>query len=237
MNAELSNTIKKLFEDCRFALRASASDSVLCAVCDRTVTFQKLSGFYDAARRAASEHNSTIDVLLATDRSDLVVTVRVGKKRARDSEARVDSSGKASNDELRDRVKEAIDKLKKTSGESLSKQELDSAQSVCDSTVCLLLSVDASEERAVQSFGAFYKKLSASDSKARVVLGFRIHAGLAFKLGDLKSCMGSCWVDGAITTEDTLHSVDSMSLPLSPEGVLSRKYGNEPMLVVTSVSP
>jgi hypothetical protein len=52
----------------------------------------------------------------------------------------------------------------------------------------------------------------------------------------LKSCLALCWADGSITTEETLHSVDAMNLPLTPEGVLSRQHGNLPLLVVTSVT-
>ena len=237
MDGGLPNVIKKLIADSGFALRNSTSATLFCATCKSTVSFQTLSSFYDACKKAAAAASSNVDVLLSTDGSDLVVTVRIGKKRARERDGEDGNTGKISNEALRDRVRAAVDKLKKAAGDSVSKQEIEAAQSVCESTVCLLLSVDEGGERAVQSFGTFYKKLAPTDSKPRIVLGFRIHAGLPFKLGDLKSCLAGCWSDGAITTEDTLNSVDSMNLPLTPEGILSREHGNRPLLIVTSVNP
>jgi hypothetical protein len=236
MICSFKEVVETVFSTHSFTLRSPSSSALVCGEAKNTISFQALSSFYDDVRRAASNASTAVEVLFATDGPSLVITVRIGKKRGRESGSELDATAKVSDDDLRDHVKAAFDKLSKKEGDLLSKESLSSAQTVCDSLVCSLKSVDAAGERAVQSFGAFYKKLSPSDSKPRVVLGFRLHAGMPMRVSDLKSCLALCWADGAITTEETLHSVDAMNLPLTPEGVLSRQHGNLPLLVVTSVT-
>ena len=46
----------------------------------------------------------------------------------------------------------------------------------------------------------------------------------------LKKCLGPCWCDGAITTENAVSNVSDADMPLSEEAKASRAFGNMPVM-------
>ena len=95
-------------------------------------------------------------------------------------------------------------------------------------TFCQLLAVGGCEERAVQAYGIFFKKLAQSDPRNRIVLAFRLHAGTPVRLQDLKLCFGECWADGAITSAETVQYETQLSLEVLKGGV---PVGADPLRV------
>jgi hypothetical protein len=225
----LTDKLNAVFRDFGWTARPTASQTRAIAITKGTVSFQTLQTCYERCKAEAGE--TKLEVLLSSSSQDLLMSVNAGAKRGRPSEAEQPKNVA----DLRDSVANAVKKLEKLSAPP-SSEELKTAQSVVESIVCVLRAADG-DELACQSFGLFYRKLSPSDTKPRVVLAFRLHAGTPVRVHDLRSCLQTTWSDGAITIEDTLHSVDSVALPLTSEGQLSLEHGNRPILIVTSVSP
>lgn len=225
----LSDKLGAVFQGFGWTAKPTSSQTRAIAITKGTVSFQTLQTCYDRCKAEAGERK--LEVLLSSSSQDLLVSANAGAKRGRPSEAEQPTNVA----DLRDSVADAVKKLEKLPAPP-SKDELKTAQTVVESVVCVLRAADG-DELACQSFGLFYRKLAASDTKPRVVLAFRLHAGTPMRVHDLRSCLQSTWGDGAVTIEETLHAVDSVALPLTSEGQLSLDHGNKPILVVTSVSP
>jgi len=91
-------------------------------------------------------------------------------------------------------------------------------------------------ERAIQSFGVYNRKLRSSDADKRLLIAVSIHAGVPVRLSALKRCLGSSWGDGILTTEEEIDGVGKISLPLTTEGSVSAEFGNRPITLVTAVA-
>ena len=212
---------------------------VLQAVCTQTVSFSSLERYNSSAKAVSKEHSVPIETIIGTLQKELVLSTRVGGKRKRNDsnndDGRAASNPERSTEELRDKIRATLATLSKNDS-GPPKSELDKATTILDAVVCMLRAVGGHEERVVQSYGIFYKKLAPSDQRNRIVLAFRLHAGSPVRITDLKQCLGECWRDGAITSSDRVSGIDSVSLPLSDEGAISLEYGNVPILMVTSVA-
>lgn len=206
--------------------------SVLQGECQDTVSFSTLNSYAEACKRAASEYGVAVEPMIGSIGKKMVVSTRLGAKRQRTE----DNPNLRGEEDKRDKIRATLGKLSKAEA-APPEAEIARATKVLDATVCRLMAVGGCEEQAVQSYGIFFKKLSPSDPRNRIVLAFRLHAGTHVRLLDLKSCLGECWVDGAITSADKVSGVDSVALPLTEEGAISLEHGNAPLLVVTSVNP
>ena len=137
--------------------------------------------------------------------------------------------------ELEEVVVKVDDTVKtfKKNAKDVNEKELDAAREVLEKLLGRLTGPDG--ERAIQSYGLFAKKLAADDPRPRTLIAARLNANAPVRIGELKTALGSCWQDGAITVNDTLDDVSSVSLPLTPEGEAARSFGNAPLLLVTRV--
>ena len=90
-------------------------------------------------------------------------------------------------------------------------------------------------EVVVQSTALLAKKLGPGESRQRVVVAARLNAGIAIRVDALRTCMGTCWADGLLTTLPTLHGIGSIELPLSEEARAATLFGNKTILLVSSV--
>jgi hypothetical protein len=201
-----------------------------------TVSFANLSKLH----RAAVEQGKRAPQAdyLATTGSDLVFSSNFNRVsallQAADGAVASSKHRKRRRDDREDqaeRVEQARNRLGKCMPD-LPASELDAARTVLVNLVNDLRG--ASNEVVVQSFALLAKKLHASDAKPRVLIAVRLNAGIAVPLALLKRCLGPCWSDGAVTTEDSVSSVSDTDMPLSEEARAARDFGNLPLMVVTS---
>lgn len=179
---------------------------------------------------------------IATQGKDLVFSVRLAASEAKESEEHEDADEEPrpkkrrrdSSAEEADRVATARSRLAK-SVPTLPSDELDIAQQVLTRLVLNLRG--PSGEIVVQSYALLSKKLGVDDDRARVVIAVRLNAGIELKVELLKSCLGSCWNDGLLTTLPTLQGIGKVELPLSEEAAAAAFFGNMSLLLVTSVRP
>jgi len=232
-DANLVEAVKKIIHAQNWDV-GSQSRSFIQGLVNGSMSFAVLNGYMEAVRCISNETNHKIDCVISTVAERLVVAARIGKKRERG-----EKTAGPTTEESRDAIRNSISNLEKacTGDDRPSKVDLESATAVLDSMVCQLIASGSSEEQAVQSYGIFYKKLSPVDTQARIVLAFRVHAGTAVRVSDLKFCLGTCWSDGVITSEVCFGGVDTDNMPLTKEGKLSLEYGNRPVLIVTSIAP
>jgi len=230
MKQKVFDILTPVFSDNGWVVRRTKA-GVLQAVCQNTVSFLLLAQCLEACRSASKECSVQVEALLSTIGMELVISVRIGGKRRREEECR---QSLKSTEDLRDKIHSTISKLSKTEVTPLP-EELARATSVLDNVVCVLKAASGKQERAIQSYGIFFRKLKPSDVRNRIVLAFRLHAGTPVRINDLRHCLGETWEDGAITSGETVNGVDSVVLPLTEEGVLSLEHGNSPIMILTSV--
>jgi len=200
------------------------------------ISFGTLNVWNKSCKDVAASAKTTVEDMLVSQGKKLVLATRIGAKRARDDDGNAPSQKDL--DDVQDKVETLISKVIGTSPkDSINKSEADVAKRVLEKCTALLLGPSGPTEKAVQSFGIFQKKLASSDPRPRLVLALRLNAGIPVSVAVLKSCLGSCWEDGAITVSDSVSGVDAVQLPLTAEGEASREHGNLPILIVTSVSP
>jgi hypothetical protein len=179
---------------------------------------------------------------IATQGKDLVFSVRLAASEEKeheehedaDEEPRPKKRRRDTSAEEADRVATARSRLAK-SVPTLPSDELDIAQQVLTRLVLNLRG--PSGEIVVQSYALLSKKLCVDDDRARVVIAVRLNAGIELKVELLKSCLGSCWNDGLLTTLPTLQGIGKVELPLSEEAAAAAFFGNMSLLLVTSVRP
>ena len=84
------------------------------------------------------------------------------------------------------------------------------------------LRVDEEAVRVVVSYTLLLRKLSSVDTRPRLVIAVRLVSGFAIPLGPLKRALGSLWVDGLLSTDETAGGlkVGDLSAPASPCGTL-----------------
>ena len=207
---------------------------VLQVMLPNTISFGTLNVWNQTCKDVAGSTKVLIEDMLVSQGKQLLIATRVGAKRPRDDEANAPSQREL--DDVQEKVESLVAKVKKASSkESINATEMETAKHVLEKCTALLLGPSGPSEKAVQSFGIFQKKLAATDPRPRLVIALRLNAGIPASIAVLKSCIGTCWADGAITVADSVSGVDSVQLPLTPEGEASREHGNLPILIVTSV--
>ena len=198
-----------------------------------TVSFADLAALHRTAGECGKRAPQTD--YLATCGSDLVFSCNFREAPARKDEAELlQKHRKRRRDDREDqtaRIDGARDRLAKCMSE-LPTGELDVARNVLVNLVNDLRGV--SNEIIVQSFALLGKKLHNTDDKPRVLIAVRLNAGVAVPIALLKRCLGPCWCDGAITTENSVSNVSDADMPLSEEARASRAFGNVPVMIVTS---
>lgn len=130
-----------------------------------------------------------------------------------------------------DAVSRARKRLSSASAPELQ-SELETAQVVIEKALGLR---GPAGEVLVQSYALLTRKLKPTDVQPSVVVAMRLNSGLAVPISALKRCLGSCWVDGVVSSERAVSGVCDRDLPLTEEGAASMAMGNLPLLVVTSV--
>jgi len=203
------------------------SAGIVHVVLPETTCFGSLASIHDACKAASKKTGVLVDDLLSSERGVVLVAVRIGRKRERPAEPPSDDEAR----DVVDKVETTIAALTKQS-QNTAKAEIDVARGVLERA---LVGLTSSDEKSVQSYGVFLKKLASSDPRPRVVIALRLNAGVPIRTAALRHALGPCWSDGAFTTADAVSGVDSVQLPLSAEGSCSREFGNLPLLVVTSV--
>jgi hypothetical protein len=212
-----------------------STSSILQVILPDTVSFGALTVWNQSCSEVSARVNVPIEVMLVSQGKRLVIATRVGAKRPRDAEA-ADTPSQQDLDDVQSKVDELVKKVKKAAlKDSINDSEMQVAKKMLQKCTALLLGPSGVHERGVQSFGLFQKKLAPSDPRPRLVIALRLNAGVPIDCKMLKCCLGTCWTDGAITVSDSVSGVDSVQLPLTPEGEASREHGNMPILIVTSV--
>ncbi len=110
--------------------------------------------------------------------------------------------------------------------------ELEMAQAVIERVLTLR---GPAGEVLVQSYALLTKKLKPTDALPSVVIAVRLNAGIPVPVSSLKRCLGTCWKDGVVSSEGSVNGVCDRDLPLTEEGEASKRMGNLPMLIVTSI--
>jgi hypothetical protein len=212
------------------------SASVLQVILPDTVSFGSLNVWSTSCKEVASKTSVPIEDMLVSQGKQLIIATRIGTKRQRE-ESESDRPSQRDLDDVQYKVDSLVSKVKKSAPkDSINASEMEIATNVLKKCTALLTGPMGPSEKAVQSFGIFQKKLTASDPRARIVVALRLNAGIPTNCALLKSCLGACWSDGAITVADSVSGVDSVQLPLTEEGAASRDHGNLPILIVTSVA-
>ena len=132
-----------------------------------------------------------------------------------------------------EQVHQARKRLSAVSSDTHPIEEFDLAQKVINQLVAGLRG--PAGEIAVQSYSMLTRKLKPTDERASVVIAARISAGIPILVAQLKRCLGPCWIDGVVSSENSVNGVCDRDLPLTEEGTASMEMGNRPMLIVTSV--
>lgn len=215
------------------ATRVTAA-GVLQVVLAETTSFKQLETYHDAVKRTARRAGVLIEDSIGSQGAELVVATRIGTKRPRPSD--VPPPNEQTLRDLVDKIGTTVERVRKSAQkDTIDATELDTARGVLERCVARLTGTGGPDDRAVQSYGVYQRKLAETDPRPRIVVAMRLNAGVAIKLGEFKSCLGACWTDGAITTADSVFGVESVELPLTEEGKASRYFGNLSVLVVTSV--
>jgi hypothetical protein len=207
---------------------------VLQVILAETTSFKQLETYHDAVKRTAKRAGVTIEDSLGSQGAELVVATRIGAKRPRPDDVPAPNEQKLR--DLIEKIGTTVERVRKSaSKDTVDADELETARGVLERCVARLTGTGGPDDRAVQSYGVYQRKLADTDPRPRIVVAMRLNAGVAIKLSEFKSCLGACWTDGAITTADSVFGVESVELPLTAEGKASRYFGNFSVLVVTSV--
>ncbi len=89
-------------------------------------------------------------------------------------------------------------------------------------------------ETLMQSYGIFVKKMRDSDERPSLVLAARMHGGVGVPMGALKHALGSCWHDGALTTDEESSVLTGITLPSTDAADAAAGYGQSSVFLVTS---
>ena len=148
--------------------------------------------------------------------------------------ALVASNGKRKRDLCEDQ-EDAMSKARKRLSSANAPElesELQTAQAVIERVLTLR---GPAGEVLVQSYALLTKKLKPTDAMPSVVIAVRLNAGIPVPVSSLKRCLGPCWKDGVVSSESSVNGVCDRDLPLTEEGEASKRMGNLPMLIVTSI--
>lgn len=202
-----------------------------------SLAFRQLSAFLEAVKNVAKVKAE--QVFIGT--VDSVVSVSVvfnfkrkqehvsGKKRRSNDDAEVD--------ELHEKIKTAIDRVRtsaqKTNGSAVDDEVLNGANQILRTLLVQLKG--PSGEEVVESWG-----LSASSptgnalGRPNLILSVRMSAGLPVPVSTLRRCLGSSFVDGMVGNHNdpTL----SFALPITEQGAVSDREGQKSLILHTAVA-
>lgn len=206
---------------------------VLHTCLDDTVSFSTLDKWNGSCKALAKANTLPIEDLLLSQGANLLIATRIGLKRPREEQSPITQHEL---DTIQERICQLVKKLEKNAvKDSTKKEELEAARTLLERSTATLFGPSGAEEKAVQSFGLFQRRLGASDPRPRLVAALRLNAGVPLRIASLKAAMGTSWADGAVTVSDSVSGVDSVQLPLTDEGEASKAFGNLPLLLVTSI--
>lgn len=206
----------------RHTLPRTASFSNLSALHAAVKESNKIVAQYDFVGTSGLNlvFSSKFNYVLPEQPKSAIATSTSSKKRRRNAE-----------DDRCDEVLSTRQKIERAQG-GIPKPELAIAQAVM---MRMVNAKGPSGEILVQSYACLQKKLRPEDARQSLILAFRINAGIAVSITQLKRALGECWKDGVVSTERTVQGVCDADLPVSEEAAASMEHGNLPMLIVTSV--
>tara|TARA_B110000858_G_scaffold189842_1_gene237046 strand:- start:40 stop:825 length:786 start_codon:yes stop_codon:yes gene_type:complete len=207
------------------------------------VAFSTIDSLYKCTKQASkgTAHVMAVESLLLTDKRKIVMAVRAkpaeppptqGKKRGIDEvspteELVSEKLEKSVNNAVDDKVLQLIAQLKKNA--NANTENVSTAEHALRSMGRLR---GQAGERALQSFSATSKKLGGTAHSLLISASF--NSGVCIRLSELKQSLGSLWKDGQFAVE-TFSDFADMVPPLSSEGTVSLRFGNYPLLLLTSV--
>ena len=89
-------------------------------------------------------------------------------------------------------------------------------------------------ETLMQSYGIFVKKMRESDERPSLVLAARMHGGVGVPLAALRRALGSCWCDGALTTDPDSSVLAGIALPATDAADAAAGHGQSSVFLVTA---
>lgn len=195
-------------------------------VLPNSVSFSSIDRLHEAVLGLVHKQIPCMDYITASG-SQLVFSAQIGKQPSCKT-----SRKRGRTDEYDAQIEASVSKLRKV-GNTIQ-VEIDAAQTLLKR--CLAELKGPSGETLIQSYGIFARPLGASHTGSlRILVGLLLHSGVGVSLSCLKHCLGSCWMDGMVTLDDSACGVRGVDLPVSPEGNVSNSMGNKPMLIVTSI--
>ena len=256
-----NHTVDESFESHRAtlfeALEAASSSSKNATFCLKTpnlariefpqeVAFATIDTLHKCTKQASkgNAHVMAVESLLLAEKRKIVMVVRSkpsepqptqGKKRGIDEvslseELNSEKMERSVNNAIDDKVIQLISQLKKNA--NAKTENVSTAEHALRSMGRMR---GQAGERALQSFSATFKKLGSTGSTAHsLLLSASFNSGVCIRLSELKQSLGSLWKDGQFAVE-TFSDFADMVPPLSSEGTVSLKFGNYPLLLLTSV--
>tara|TARA_B110000444_G_scaffold258266_1_gene298728 strand:+ start:997 stop:1809 length:813 start_codon:yes stop_codon:yes gene_type:complete len=212
-----------------------------------TASFSNVSALHSKAHASATSIVVLQRTLLATSESSLVFSARfenpstdaattagVEPKPLSSDPALTTSNGKRKRNLCEDQ-EEAVTKARKRLS-SVNAPELESELEMAQAVIERVLTLRGpAGEVLVQSYALLTKKLKPSDAMPSVVIAIRLNSGIPVHVSSLKRCLGTCWKDGVVSSSNSVNGVCDRDLPLTEEGEASKRMGNLPMLIVTSI--
>lgn len=217
-----------------------------------TASFSNITALHNKAHAGAASSDpskggvSLNRTFLATSGTSLVFTARFENPKAAmpsgvepqppssDTAPAPTSNGKRKRDLCEDQ-EEAVSKARKRLSSATVPElgsELETAQAVMERVLSLR---GPAGEVLVQSYAMLTRKLKPTDALPSVVIAVRLNSGIPVPVSSLKRCLGPCWKDGVVSSESSVNGVCDRDLPLTEEGMASKRMGNLPMLIVTSI--
>jgi hypothetical protein len=222
--------------------------ALIRVVFSKEVAFSFIESIYKAAKQTAKQQQAECEVFILSEKSSIVIIVKVSKASTEPSQ-----KGKKRSidqvDSLENRESKAEAKQESTANTAVDDNVLDMILQLKKSQLCKDAVVTetaesalramgrlrgASGERALQSFAAAFKKLQTQTHELLVAVSF--NAGVCVRVSQLKTSLGSLWKDGQFAI-GALEGFADMIPPLSEEGKTSKRFGNHPLLLLTSVRP
>jgi|TARA_B110000114_G_C15096901_1_gene402147 hypothetical protein len=210
-----------------------------------TASFYNVSALHSKAHTSSTSAAVLQRTFLATSESSLVFSARfetVTTKTPIDVEPKplsADPMLSASNGKrkrnMHEDQEEAVSRAKKRLSSVNSPElesELETAQAVIERVLTLRGPMG---EVLVQSYAILTKKLKPTDASMSVVIAIRLNAGIPVSVASIKRSLGPCWKDGVVSSTNSVNGVCDRDLPLTEEGKASKRMGNDPMLIVTSI--
>lgn len=200
-----------------------------------TISFNQLEALHASAKMVHKTIHATDFV--ATSANDMIFSVKLGAYTHEADAPTSSTKKKRKRDRSDDQLLQAqamVSKLKKNVPPNIPNSEVEMAEAILTRLIRDMRG--PANEIVVESFLIVIKKLREDDARASIVLGARLAAGVPIPLQLLKTCLGTSWSDGLLTSKESAMGIPQADLPLSEEGAASARNGNTPLLLVTSVA-